>query len=168
MARQFTPAPDCTSTPRSSSRAEAAREPRRKICCENAFLCLLYVVRSAIKTHRVLCAIEYSKSRPPISISRLTHRSRVNQVLHPLFQRPGENFPFVGCAIRRSHRAAIRWIGAKCSLDMRMTEKGQRYGCHQEGLDRVARRDQVIVFIKGRTVDKLSPLNPIDRDRALW
>src|SRR5690242_17939644 len=89
--------------------------------------------------------IKNRKCRAPVPVSRLSHRTGIDQIMMILSKPPIAEFRLSHSAIRRTKSIAGLLIQGEASLQMRMSEKGKGHGeCHQ-GFERVAERDYVIV-----------------------
>src|SRR5262249_4990655 len=152
----------------SSPRRQSAGQPWGKVGGQDLLLRPLKIVRRPVKSHSVLIAVKDAETGSPIPIARLPDRTRIDEVLHSLFQSPSKNITLIGCAIGRTQPAALGWVGAKCSLYVRVSKERQRNRRHQERLYCIPRSDEIIGFIQWRPVDKLHVREPVDLDRTLW
>src|SRR2546423_989019 len=65
---------------------ESRGQPFRKICGQNFFLCRAQFVGHAEKADNALLRVKHRKGGPPVAITRLSNRSRINHVLYSLFK----------------------------------------------------------------------------------
>src|SRR5579859_5885657 len=108
-----------------------------------------------MKANHLSLGVEERKRGAPVSIARLTHRSRIDQISSRRLQLQRDRFRLSHSAILGAKSVGRCSVGKESALKMRVAEKSQRHGFAYERRERVAHRHDIFVLIIRLTMHQL-------------